>query len=58
MKLLAVPPILVPHHSQLEHVMVQTPMRRIPLPMVKAGTTAPTTTLGNIAGEKTSEGKI
>ena len=58
MKLLAVLPILVPHHSQLEHVMVQTPMRRILLPTVKAGTTALITTLGNIAGEKTSEGKI
>ena len=58
MKLLAVPPILVPHHSQLEHVMVQTPMRRIPLPTVKAGMIAPIITLGNIAGEKTSEGRI
>ena len=58
MKLLAALPILVPRHSQLEHVMVQTPMRRIQLPMVKDGTTAPITTPGNIAGEKTSEGKI
>ena len=58
MKLLAAPPILVRRHSQLEPVMVQIPMRRIPLPTVKVGTTAPTTTLGNIAGEKTSGGKI
>ena len=58
MKLPAVPPILVPRHSQLEHVMVQTPMRRIPLPTVKAGMIAHITTLGSIAGEKTLEGKI